>query len=142
MIKFYNWLVTTEAFLSVRLGLSQQESADGMGYAYEKIENNHAYGATRQWLPPASPPLIDDVVVGSDDKTTGRPSFGVIQAFTAPATWRTSYRNSHTDDESTDPAYCIDQDNYKNPEAYGLSEMTKLRPIGYKRYLALPSTIG
>lgn len=42
MIRFANYLVTTEASLAVRLGPSQAESDDGYGYTYDSIENKHA----------------------------------------------------------------------------------------------------
>lgn len=183
VIKFANWLVTTEASLAVRLGPSQQESADGYGYTYESTDGKHAYGATRtfpdtfasyykyrmsqtvMFAPAYINPLVDDVVVGSDDKNNWQTKLwndsGVY------GVRRTVYdlQNKHTDEELTDLAYYLDLSNYaesmrakfirgdveindatwadylKNLEAYGMNDMVELRQTGYERYLALPSTI-
>ena len=110
-------------------------------------------------------PLVDDVVVGSDDKNNWQTKLwndsGVY------GVRRTVYdlQNKHTDEELTDLAYYLDLSNYaesmrakfirgdveindatwadylKNLEAYGMNDMVELRQTGYERYLALPSTI-
>ncbi len=183
VIKFANWLVTTEASLAVRLGPSQEESEDGYGYTYESTDGKHAYGATRtfpdeyasyynyrmsqtvMFAPAYINPLVDDVVVGSDDKNNWQTKLWNDSGVYSVRRTVYALQNKHTDEELTDLAYYIDLDNYvesmrakfirgdveindetwadylKNLEAYGMNEMVALRQAGYERYLALPSTV-
>ena len=183
VIKFANWLVTTEASLAVRLGPSQQESEDGYGYTYESTDGKHAYGATRtfpdtyasyykyrmsqtvMFAPAYINPLVDDVVVGSDDKNNWQTKLWNDSGIYGVRRTVYALQNKHTDEELTDLAYYLDLSSYaesmrakfirgdveindatwadylKNLEVYGMNDMIELRQTGYERYLALPSTI-
>lgn len=183
VIKYANYLVTTEASLAARLGPSQEESGDGYGYTYESTDGQHAYGATRafpdeyasyymyrmsktpMFLPAYINPLVDDVVVGSDDKNNHQTKLWRDSGVYAVRRPVYALQNTHTDEETTDLAYYLDIDSYATQmrakfisgevrinddtwadyinqlKAYGLDEMTGLRQAGYERYMALPSTV-
>lgn len=183
VIKYANYLVTTEASLAARLGPSQAESGDGYGYTYESTDGKHAFGATRQFpseyasyymyrmsktpmfLPAYINPLVDDVVVGSDDKNNFQTK--LWQDSGVYGVRRTVYALQSTlnDDETSELAYYLDLDNYATQmrakfitgevelndanwneylgklKAYGMDDMCAIRQAGYDRYVALPSTI-
>jgi len=183
VIKYANYLVTTEASLAARLGPSQQESGDGYGYTYESTDGKHAFGATRQFpkeyasyymyrmsktpmfLPAYINPLVDDVVVGSDDKNNFQTK--LWQDSGIYGVRRTVYELQSTlnDDETSELAYYLDLDNYATQmrakfitgevaltdanwndylaslKAYGMDDMCAIRQAGYERYVALPSTV-
>ena len=183
MIKFANYLVTTEASLAARLGPSQEESVDGYGYTYDYIENKHAYGATRTYpeeyssyynfrmsttpmnLPAYINPLVDDVVVGSDDKNNW-----TTELWTASGNYGISrptfdLQCNFTEEEQTDLAYYQEMISYAtqarakfitgeveltdetwadyiaNLESYGLEDYVAMCQTAYERYLTLPDTI-
>lgn len=182
-IKFANYLVTTEASLAARLGPSQEESGDGYGYTYDYIENKHAYGATRTFpdkfasyykyrmsktamnLPAYINPLVDDIVVGSDDKnnwqTTNWTEAG-IYTISRPVY---ALQRTFTEDEQTDIAFYQELISYATQarakfitgevelndetwneylgklESYGLEDYSAICQGAYERYMALPDTI-
>lgn len=184
VIKYANYLVTTEGSLAARLGPSQSESADGYGYTYASTDGKHAFGATRtfpdtfasyymyrmsqtvMFLPAYINPLVDDVVVGSDDKNNWQTKVWSDSGVYNVRRMVYALQNTHTDEEITDLTYYIDLDNYATTmrakfitgelelndttwadyltqlEGYGLSDMVALRQAGYERYLALPSTVN
>lgn len=183
VIKYANYLVTTEASLAARLGPSQQESGDGYGYTYESTDGKHAFGATRSFpgeyasyymyrmsktpmfLPAYINPLVDDVVVGSDDKNNFATK--LWQDSGVYGVRRTVYALQSTlnDEETSELAYYLDLDNYATQmrakfitgevelndanwneylgklKAYGMDDMCAIRQAGYDRYVALPSTV-
>lgn len=183
VIKFANYLVTTEASLAARLGPSQEESGDGYGYTYEYVENKHAYGATRSFpeeyasyykyrmsktamnLPAYINPLVDDVVVGSDDKNNWQ-----TELWTASGVYGLSrpvfdLQCTFTEEEQTDLAYYSEMISYATAsrakfitgevelndetwqkylndlDGYGLSDYIDMCQTAYERYLELPETI-
>lgn len=184
MIRFANYLVTTEASLAVRLGPSQAESDDGYGYTYDSIENKHAYGATRKFpdayssyynfrmsktpmnLPAYINPLVDDVVVGSDDKNNWSTTLWTNAGIYAISRPVFDLQCTFTEEEQTDLAYYQELVSYATSsrakfisgeveltdenwnaylstlESYGLSDYCALCQAAYERYLALPDTIG
>ena len=183
-IKFANYLVTTEGSLAARLGPSQAESGDGYGYTYESIENKHAYGATRAYpeeyssyynfrmsqtpmnLPAYINPLVDDVVVGSDDKNNWTTTLWADSGIYDVSRPIFDLQCTFTEDEQTDLAYYQELIGYATSarakfitgevelndetwadylsdlEAYGLSDYSALCQTAYERYLSLPDTIG
>ena len=183
LIKFANYLVTTEASLAARLGPSQQESEDGYGYTYERIENKHAYGATRtfpseyssyyryrmsqtaMFLPAYINPLVDDVVVGSDDKNNWQTSLWTASGIYAHSRPVFSLQSTFTEEEQTDLAYYQELIDYATSsrakfingdvklndetwqkyldtlESYGMSDYIEMCQRAYDRYSALPETI-
>lgn len=183
-IKFANYLVTTEGSLAARLGPSQAESEDGYGYTYESIENKHAYGATRAYpeeyssyynfrmsqtpmnLPAYINPLVDDVVVGSDDKNNWTTTLWADSGIYDVSRPIFDLQCTFTEDEQTDLAYYQELIGYATSarakfitgevelndetwadylsdlEAYGLSDYSALCQTAYERYLSLPDTIG
>lgn len=183
VMKFMNWLITTEASLATRLGPSQQESSDGYGYTYEYTDGKHAYGATRSFpdtyasyykyrmsqcvmfAPAYINPLVDDVVVGSDDKNNWQTKLWSDSGVYDVRRTAYSLQYKHTDDELTDLTYYMDLENYaismhakfikgevelndatwadylKKLGNYGLEDMITLRQAGIDRYNELPSAI-
>lgn len=183
VIKFANYLVTTEASLAARLGPSQQESEDGYGYTYERIENKHAYGATRTYpaeyssyysyrmsqtamfLPAYINPLVDDIVVGSDDKNNWQTSLWTESGVYAHSRPVFDLQSTFTEEEQSDLAYYQDLISYATSsrakfisgeveltdenwqkylntlESYGLSDYCTMCQNAYDRYSALPETI-
>ena len=183
MIRFANYLTTTEASLAVRLGPSQEESEDGFGYTYDSIKDKHAYGATRKFpdeyasyysyrmsktpmnLPAYINPLVDDVVVGSDDKNNWQTSLWTQAGIYAVSRPVFDLQCTFTEEEQTDLAYYQDLISYatasrakfitgelelndenwsaylKQLESYGLSDYSAMCQAAYERYLALPDTI-
>lgn len=183
LIKFANYLVTTEASLAARLGPSQQESEDGYGYTYERIENKHAYGATRtfpseyssyysyrmsqtaMFLPAYINPLVDDVVVGSDDKNNWQTSLWTASGIYAHSRPVFDLQSTFTEEEQTDLAYYQELIDYATSsrakfingdvelndetwqkyldtlESYGMSDYIEMCQRAYDRYSALPETI-
>lgn len=182
-IKFANYLVTTEASLAARLGPSQEESGDGYGYTYDYIQDKHAYGATRSYpeeyssyynfrmsktpmnLPAYINPLVDDVVVGSDDKNNWTTTLWTNSGIYDVSRPVFDLQCTFTEDEQTDLAYYQELISYatsvrakfitgevelnddtwgsylSNLEAYGLSDYSALCQTAYERYLTLPDSI-
>lgn len=182
-IKFANYLVTTEASLAARLGPSQEESGDGYGYTYDYIQDKHAYGATRSYpeeyssyynfrmsktpmnLPAYINPLVDDVVVGSDDKNNWATTLWTNSGIYDVSRPVFDLQCTFTEEEQTDLAYYQELISYatsarakfitgevelnddtwasylSNLEAYGLSDYSALCQTAYERYLTLPDSI-
>lgn len=183
VIKFANYLVTTEASLAARLGPSQQESEDGYGYTYDYIENKHAYGATRTYpseyssyyryrmsqtamfLPAYINPLVDDVVVGSDDKNNWQTALWTESGVYAHSRPVFELQSTFTEEEQSDLAYYQDLISYATSsrakfisgevelndenwqkylaalESYGMRDYCAMCQNAYDRYRALPETI-
>lgn len=183
IIKFANYLVTTEASLAARLGPSMEESGDGYGYTYDHIENKHAFGATRSYpeeyssyynfrmsktpmnLPAYINPLVDDVVVGSDDKNNWTTTLWTNSGVYGVSRPVFDLQCTFTEEEQTDLAYYQELISYaisarakfitgevelnddtwadylSSLEAYGMSDYSEICQNAYERYLALPETI-
>lgn len=182
-MRFANYLVTTEASLAARLGPSQEESDDGYGYTYDYIENKHAFGATRTFpdeyasyynyrmsktamnLPAYINPLVDDVVVGSDDKNNWQTTLWTNAGIYANSRPVFALQRTFTEEEQTDLAYYQDlityattarakfiagevelndttwSDYLANLSTYGMEDYAAMCQGAYERYLALPDTI-
>lgn len=183
VIRFANYLVTTEASLAARLGPSQEESGDGYGYTYERIENKHAYGATRNFpdeyasyynyrmsktpmnLPAYINPLVDDIVVGSDDKNNWSTTLWTNSGIYANSRPVFALQSTFTEEEQSDIAFYQDLTSYvenarakfisgevelndttwneylSNLKSYGMEEYSAICQGAYERYLALPDHI-
>lgn len=182
-IKFANYLVTTEASLGARLGPSQEESGDGYGYTYDYIENKHAYGATRKFpeefsgyyayrmsktamnLPAYINPLVDDIVVGSDDKNNWQTKLWTDSGIYVASRPVFALQCTYTEDEHSDLVFYQDLLNFVDIEsakfitgetdlndatwadylaklsAYGMEDYISINQTAYARYLALPDSI-
>lgn len=183
VIRFANYLVTTEGSLAARLGPSQKESEDGHGYTYDSIENKHAYGATRTYpeeyasyytfrmnqtamfLPAYINPLVDDVVVGSDDKNNwqtalwteagvypiSRPVFNLLSTFTEEEQTDITYYQELISYATSSRAKFITGEWELNDEtwqkylttldSYGAKDYADICQRAHDRYMALPDTI-
>jgi len=182
-MRFANYLVTTEASLAARLGPSQEESGDGYGYTYDYIENKHAYGATRTFpdeyasyynyrmsktamnLPAYINPLVDDIVVGSDDKNNWSTTLWTNAGIYANSRPVFALQCTFTEDEQSELAYYQDLTTYAETarakfisgevelndttwneylaalKSYGMEEYAAMCQGAYERYLALPDRI-
>ena len=182
-MRFANYLVTTEASLAARLGPSQEESGDGYGYTYDYIENKHAYGTTRTFpdeyasyynyrmsktamnLPAYINPLVDDIVVGSDDKNNWATTLWTNAGIYANSRPVFALQCTFTEDEQSELAYYQDLTTYAETarakfisgevelndttwneylaalKSYGMEEYAAMCQGAYERYLALPDRI-